>query len=119
MNSLELTGGKCRLQPWALCRWPVVPESNLQLVGAVQKLVDVGAGIEKLVRDQQSRHQDQPLVAQGAMLLHQGVEFRFEIVGDLFETVNFTLAASEAVGAIVEAYRYLSQPTWRRRRPPA
>lgn len=95
------------------------PGKQSELVGAVQKLVDVGAGIEKFVRDQQSRHQDQPLVAQGAMLLHQGVEFRFEILCDLFETVNFTLAASEAVGAIVEAYRYLSQPTWRRRRPPA
>jgi hypothetical protein len=87
--------------------------------GAIKKLVDVGTGIKKLVRNQQCRHQDQSLVAQGAMLLHQAVEFRFEIVSDLFEPMNFALAASEAVGAIVEAYRYLSQPTWRRRRPPA
>lgn len=93
---------------------------QFQPFGTVQKLVDIGASVEKLVRDHQCSHQDQPFVAQGAVLLHQAIELDFEIVGDLFEPMNVALAASEAVGAIIEAYRNLSQPTWRRRRrPPA
>ncbi len=49
----------------------------------LEQLVDVGAGIEKLVRNHQGGHQDQPFVANGAVLLHQAIELDVEIVGDL------------------------------------
>lgn len=69
---------------------------------AFQKLVDVGSGIEQLVRDRQSGHQHQPLVADVAVLAHQLFELGRQILRDFFEPMNFVIATRKAIAAPVE-----------------
>lgn len=89
------------------------------LGGAFQKLVDVGAGVEQLVRDRQRGHQHQPLVADVAMLVHQPFELSRQIFRDFFEPLNFVIATCKAIRAPIEIDCNVSHSLRRRRRPPA
>ena len=84
----------------------------------MQKLVDIGAGVEKLVGDDQGGHQHQPFVADVAMLARQRFKLASQIFCDFFEARGFVIATRETIAAAIEVYCNVSHSRRRRRRPP-
>ena len=85
----------------------------------MQKLVNIGAGVEKLVGDDQGGHQHQPFVADVAMLARQRFKLASQIFCDFFEARGFVIATRETIAAAIEVYCNVSHSRRRRRRPPA